>query len=589
MNLSKLLFILIYLSVLRVSVAQQNSNFTQFFVNPYTLNPSFAGADGQMVLSLAYRKQWLGISESPSAINLSFHTPTKGGLNIGFLLKNETRGLLTNTGFLGSLAYEIDFGDHRYIRFGLSTGASMNKIDFSKLDDGLINDPALANALDNNFTLLGNAGVSFHLKNTHIGFVMPSLFAPTYVTTKNFSVEEVKPLQALIVHASNRFYFANYKHVFEPYLVYRINSGLPAQIEAAAVVHLNHTVWFGTSYKQDFGISALGGLKLNKLLALGASFSLSNMGVSDLSSPSFELQMSYLLGPKIKNLEVYSFVSTTKPKAIKKTAAQLAAEKRKKEELAVKNKEEALAKKQTQEELAQKQAAEKEEKRQQELAKKDAEASDALNKKQAEEALALQQAEEKRQQELAKQAADAEEARRQAALAIKTEPVKQPEPVKTQPEPVKADSLPKQQIAGPKLQQEVIVTPPPHEDEHGEKERITRLDLHDDNPTEQHGQDPAVHPHAERHEFVQKGDHKDELDYGDYIVVGVFKSDVNAKHFSEGLTNLKFNADYGHLTLKNLWYVYLLKTDSIERARAERDKYRKMMMFRDAWLLTVHD
>ncbi|GCC53028.1 hypothetical protein SanaruYs_32690 [Chryseotalea sanaruensis] len=590
MNVIKLLFILIILSIGKSSLGQNNANFTQFFVNPYALNPSFAGADGQKVLSLAYRKQWLGFNESPSAINLSYHSPAKAGLNVGFLLNNETRGLLSHTGFMGSVAYELDFGDHRYIRFGLSTGAAMNKIDLNKLDDNLITDPALANALDNNFTLLGNAGVSFHLKNTHIGFVLPSLFAPTYVSTKSFTVEEVKPLQALIVHASNRFYFSNYKHVFEPYLVYRINSGLPAQLEAAAVVHLNHTIWFGTSYKQDFGVSALGGIKLNKLLALGASFSFNNMGASDLSSPSFELQMSYLLGPKLKNLEVYSFVSTTKPKFIRKTTSQLAAEKRKREELARKNKEEALAKKQAQEALAQKQAAEKEARRKEELAKKDAEAKEALAKKQTEEALALKEAEEKRQQELAKQAAD--EAKRQEALTANVEPVKQPEPVNIKPEPIKIDSLPKQQIGGPRLRQEAvatIVTPPPHEDEHGEAERITRLDLHDENPTEHHEEDPATQPHAERHEFVQKGGHQDELDYGDYIVVGVFKSDANAKHFSEGLANLKFSADYGHLTLKNLWYVYLLKTESIDIARAERDRYRKMKMFRDAWLLTVHD
>jgi flagellar biosynthesis GTPase FlhF len=294
----------------------------------------------------------------------------------------------------------------------------------------------------------------------------------------------------------------------------------------------------------------------------------------------------------LKNLEVYSFVSTTKPKTIRKTASQLAAEKRKREELARKNKEDALEKKQAQAALAQKQADEKEAKRQEEIAKKDAAAKDALNKKQSEEALALKLAEEKRQQELAKQTTEAEEGKRQEALVTKTEPVKQPDPVIIKTETVKVDSLPKQQIGGPRLRQEAvasIVTPPPHEDEHGEAERITRLDLHDDNPTEHHEEDPATQPHAERHEFVQKGDHQDELDYGDYIVVGVFKSDVNAKHFSEGLANLKFSADYGHLTLKNLWYVYLLKTESIDLARAERDKYRKMKMFRDAWLLTVHD
>jgi type IX secretion system PorP/SprF family membrane protein len=592
MKIDKLHLSLLFVCLFSVSFAQHSTNFTQFFVNPYTLNPSFAGADGQKVLSLAYRKQWVGIKESPSVVNLSFHAPAKSRLNYGLLLNNETRGLLSNTGLQGSLAYEVDFGEHRYIRFGLSTGVAMNNIDLSKLDDAMMSDPALANAVENNVSLLGNAGLSFHLKNTHLGFVIPSLFAPTFVSTKSFAVEEVNPMRAIILHGSHRFYFSKFKNVFEPYIVYRINGGLAAQIEAAGVVHLHHTLWFGTSYKQDFGFSVLGGAKLNKLLALGASFSLNNMGVADLNSPSFELQMSYLLGPKLQNVEVYSFVTTTKPKAIKKTAAQLASEKKHQEELAHKKQEEVLAKKQAQATLLQKQAAERDAKLEEEQAKKEAAANTALAKKRADEALALKQAEERTQQALAQQKAGVEKAEKQAATMAKPEEVKQPEQIAVQQTPVKAETATTAQTGVSKLSQPAssgVVTLPPHEDEHGETERIARLEKHDDNPTEHHEEDINAQPHAERHEFVQKGDHMDELDYGDYIVVGVFKSNVNAKHFSDGLVNLNFKADYGHLTLKNLWYVYLLKTKSIQVARAERDKYRKMKMFRDAWLLTVHD
>jgi hypothetical protein len=52
---------------------------------------------------------------------------------------------------------------------------------------------------------------------------------------------------------------------------------------------------------------------------------------------------------------------------------------------------------------------------------------------------------------------------------------------------------------------------------------------------------------------------------------------------------MNFNADYGHLTVKNLWYVYIVKTSDINEARAARDKYRQMKIFKDAWLLTTHE
>ncbi len=123
--------------------------------------------------------------------------------------------------------------------------------------------------------------------------------------------------------------------------------------------------------------------------------------------------------------------------------------------------------------------------------------------------------------------------------------------------------------------------------EDDEKERISRLTAHAADPDEHHGEDN--HPNADRHEFATKGSHPKELDVSDYVIIGVFKEEKNAKHFSDGLNKLKFKANYGHLTQKAVWYVYLHKSNDIHQARTERDRYRKMKIFRDAWLLTVQN
>jgi type IX secretion system PorP/SprF family membrane protein len=119
-----------------------------------------------------------------------------------------------------------------------------------------------------------------------------------------------------------------------------------------------------------------------------------------------------------------------------------------------------------------------------------------------------------------------------------------------------------------------------------EEEVINRLDDHAENPTETHEEE---HPHAERHEFVKRGEHVSEMDLGDYVIVGVFRSEANAKRVSDGYRNLGFSeVDYGFQSGKNLWFVHIAGSDDIEEARSARNKYRKMKMFKDAWLLTVH-
>lgn len=115
---------------------------------------------------------------------------------------------------------------------------------------------------------------------------------------------------------------------------------------------------------------------------------------------------------------------------------------------------------------------------------------------------------------------------------------------------------------------------------------MQRIEQHADNPTEEHNE--THHPNAERHEIVKMGNHHEELETGDYVVGGVFKLSSNAKRYSDDLKKLGFkDADYGYNTQNNLWYVHIAQTNDINEARTIRDQYRKMRIFRDAWMLTV--
>jgi type IX secretion system PorP/SprF family membrane protein len=298
--------------------AQDITNFSQFFINPYSINPSYAGIEGRPAMFLGYRKQWADIEGGPTTASFSFHAPTSFGLNYGLNLSNQKAGVLNTSAAMVTLGYSIAMDKHNFIRFAFSGGAAYNGLDLTVFDELADPDPVAIEALDKNMYLIGNAGLSFHFKSVHFGASLPTMFTPAYVSKDAFSVTEVKPFQSLIVHASNRFYFAKDKHVFEPYLLYRMNQDLPSQIEAAAVVHLNHVLWFGGSYKQDFGISALGGLKIQNFFLIGGSYSLKNTGSNELNSPSFEIQLSYIFGAKKKDIPVYSFVNTVKEKEKKK-------------------------------------------------------------------------------------------------------------------------------------------------------------------------------------------------------------------------------------------------------------------------------
>lgn len=456
---------------------------------------------------LGYRRQWLGLQGGPSIGYVSLQSPLSNGLALGGAIANETKGLLSASSATFSGAYSASIAEGRSIRFGLSLGAAWNKVDTEKMKFVTAGDPVLSELVSNNFQPLGNAGFSFHSKTLHAGIAIPNLFSPSYVSTDAVSFSKLVPFSQVVFNVSNRFHFDKDKSVVEPYLVYRLNSSQPSQLEVATIVHLKNKVWFGASYQQNFGISAMAGLHINKMSTFGYSYTLKNIGANEMSFASHEFQLGILFGKRQKNTIMYSFVDTEVEKK-KKTPAQLAQEKRLKEEAA-------------------------------------------------------------RKAALAKQ---------QQSKPVVAE--KQPEPVKQQPlvKPVNTDSIANaQRLAA-------------EEEERKQKQHEDELHA----LLAAHLKDSLDHikPAApvERHEFVKRGDHAKEMDLADYVIVGAFRSEENAKRFDEQLIAGGFpEAEYGFLTARNLWYVYIASSNDIDEARAKRDKYRESKVFSHAWLLTVHE
>lgn len=657
--------------------AQDQTNFTQFFLNPYLVNPSYVGIDGKSSIVFTYRKQWVDIEGGPQIANATFHTPISRRVSFGLSATDDQKGLLQNSGLMLSFGYNIPLSQLSFIRFGISGGISSNSVDLKRLDG--FEDQALAKLLDNNMSVLGNAGISFHLNTFHAGFSLPVIFEPAYISREPFSITEINPFQTAIFHFSNRFYFANDRHIFEPYVLYRMATNLPPQFEVAGVVHLNHAIWFGGSFKQDFGISALGGIKLNQVLAIGGAYSLKNSGDNELNSPTYEVSLGLLIGKRKKDRPVYSFVSTEKEKIKKgtgKSASEQIAEKRRQQELARKNALDAEAKRKREEELARKQAEvdalrqkeaerrkqEEERRRQEALAKQNAQqntqqqpvqptqpqpqrqqqpdnsAAEAAKRQkeeqerlqreeaarrqreeqerlqreeaarlQREEAARLQreeaarlereeaarrereaaarrarEEEERRRQEEARRRAAEEEAQR---LVQQQQQPQEPETFNTTTRTDTVVLKHKPRFSHVDAAMEVVNIEVTEHNAEDEKERLSRLQTHAANPTEVNTD--ASSPNAERHEFMEKGTNRKELDAADYVAAGVFADESNARLFVDGLKKLGFKAGYGFVSEKGVWYVYLYKGNDINEARKQRDRFRKMKIFRDAWLVSV--
>lgn len=356
---------LLFLASYSTLLGQDNSSFTHYFMNPYLVNPSYAGTDGRASLSVTYRKQWVDIEGAPTIGNFSFHTPTGKSVGFGLNVTNAERSILNTTSGYITTSYGLWFSEKVGLRFGFSGGVAYNGVDLDAIEN--ISDPALAGLLDQNLYLIGNAGLSLQIHHFNLGVAIPNLFTDEFAAEEDFTQGDIEPMENIVLTASNRFYLdKGGKFIFEPFFVYRYSDFLPHQIEGTAVFHISNLVWLGGSYKQDFGISGFGGLKINKLFGLGYAYSLQNTGANEINSPTHEIHLNLLLGIRNKKRIVYSFVDTSIPET--KSKKDIAREQRLAEAAEKqKQQEEAAAKKAEEERIEEERIAEEKKKEEQRI------------------------------------------------------------------------------------------------------------------------------------------------------------------------------------------------------------------------------
>jgi hypothetical protein len=95
---------------------------------------------------------------------------------------------------------------------------------------------------------------------------------------------------------------------------------------------------------------------------------------------------------------------------------------------------------------------------------------------------------------------------------------------------------------------------------------------------------------SNRHDFIVVGNHQQELKTGDYIVVATTLTEEDAKRMIKEYKKLKVPEPlYAYVSNKSLWFIYFAGGNGIEVARQKRDEIRKNKVYKDAWLLTIHD
>lgn len=205
--------------------AQQDVLMSQYMHNQFAINPAFAGSREGLTAFASFRKQWMGVDNSPRSILFTTHTPLRtNSVAIGLSVVNQSILETGITAAQATIAYRIDVGSNgNTLAFGIQPGMKMVKTDwtnmkvydFDKQDDVFAENESFINPTV-------GVGISLYGDNYFLGVSTQSLmvsdefnkeaeFAPgdaTYYATAGveFELGEVMTLQpSIMVQHTKRY------------------------------------------------------------------------------------------------------------------------------------------------------------------------------------------------------------------------------------------------------------------------------------------------------------------------------------------------------------------------------------------------
>jgi type IX secretion system PorP/SprF family membrane protein len=293
--MKKLIVILFGLLVGTVN-AQQEAQFSQYYVNPFYYNPAAAGLTNTMQFDGGFRRQWLNIEGSPMSTFVTGHSQIKFDKRkenvvdefntdkesvyaspsnsigrakhvVGGMMFNDQIGPFMKNSIMASYAYHLRFTEKTMLGLGMRAGWSNFGINSSKVilleeDDIEYNNFLTRNSNQNVFDI--QAGLTFYGEEFVFGV------STTQLLENDLVIDQIMTQSQLGRHW---FAFGMYKFemndelTLEPHFMFQAIAGAPVSFNLGSRVHYNNRYWanlayrFGDALNVGFGMNIAGNFR----------------------------------------------------------------------------------------------------------------------------------------------------------------------------------------------------------------------------------------------------------------------------------------------------------------------------------------
>ena len=285
--------VLISLTLLLSSMvhAQQEAQYSLFFMNDYAINPAVAGMREKMELRSLNRYQWEGITDAPRTYTLSFTAPLSGGsMGAGVYLFTDIVGPTRRIGAQGSYAYRIPLSSDMQLGFGLSVGVLQYALDADKIKLAEGDDPALGNYTSSVNVIDAKIGVHLQGENFHVGLSIPQLSQ----SNLNIYPSSGAGSSSLVSHFllnGGYTYEINDDFKVEPNVMLKLVTPAPIKIDAMVRGYYKDIVWLGGGFRNSDAFTGMIGVKWNNKIHIAYAHDFTTTDVSKYSTGTHEIML----------------------------------------------------------------------------------------------------------------------------------------------------------------------------------------------------------------------------------------------------------------------------------------------------------
>jgi len=308
--------------------AQQTPLQTQYIQNQLLTNPALAGSEHYSDFRFGFRKQWVGVDQSPLTMNLSGHTNLKSGSlvkrgiiptviepekalytepketedqrpsghGIGAVIGYDRSGIFGQTTVSALYAYHLPMG-----AFTLSAGGSLGIVQYAINTGDVLLDQQNDVAFGSNQSKLGpNLGLGLWLDHKYF-FVGASTdrLVPTKLSNGDGSLNLVGPHGYYTAGARLAI---NEKVSVIPSVMLRTAAPLGTSLDINAKLIFDNKYWGAISYRSNDAVAIILGLALTDQFDFSYSYDYTTSVLSSKSQGSHELVLGYRLYKRNKTI-----------------------------------------------------------------------------------------------------------------------------------------------------------------------------------------------------------------------------------------------------------------------------------------------